>query len=120
MYVGVVLVMVKDDKHESSVLDELTSVKITKSTLKWIHRLKTIYERQSGLTFSINDVIYSGISFTDWIYARDKKETYKEYNEYREEIDKKMLEDKDIAVHGLYEEFEAWQQKIKFVDNEKE
>lgn len=104
--------MTNDNDYEEPELDELTSVKITKRSLKWIHRLKTVYERMTGRTFSIDGVIYSGISFADWIYARDRKETWKEYDEYRKEVEEKMAEDKDSAIHGLYEEFEAFASKI--------
>jgi hypothetical protein len=112
--------MNKTNDYEESELDELTSVKIFKRTLKWIHRLKTIYERQTGKTFSIDSVIYNAVTYTDWVYARYKGETQKDVEEYSKEIEKKMAEDKDTVIHGLIEEYESFATKIVPVPEEEQ
>ena len=93
-------------------MEKLTSIRISKKTLRWIHRLKGLFERYYGKSLNMDNILFLALTFSDWRYAVDAGETKKDYIDYVMEIEKLM--GSDWSFEGsIIEEFSTLQELIK-------
>ncbi len=92
-------------------MQDLTSIRISKRTLRWIHRLKGLFERYTGSPMNLDTAIFLAVTLIDHQIASDIDETKKEYGEYLVEIERKMGPDKKWE-YSLIEEYTALKELI--------
>lgn len=87
---------------------ETTSIKVTKHTLKWIHRYKGYLTRITGKPCSINFAVYMALSQADWDAAKHQGITNKTFIEYVKQQNLNMNNTKGQDENALIEELKAF------------